>query len=1087
MAEVNINIVRNIAAVIIGLILTSAFPSYAAQGSLLLHTSEQPLPALPLSAQQSAWLQNKHILQVGVSPTDAPPYTLSNRANQLEGISAEYIALIARQLGLTVNIVTYDNSDQVWRALAKGDIDIIPSITQLPASNRFELSTPYASDQPILAVKNSDNQTLPADLNNVRLAASRDYLSFSQLQKAYPRARIQIYDSYQEAMSAVAFGNSRVFLGNSYHIGRNYLNNLRLEGMAALPERTVSFAMQRSNVTLNALINDAIKHVPMNVAADIRQFWQSGYSGSAVQQMTPLALTATEQRWVASHPVVKVLLYGKDNTAPVAFIDQDGSVRGIAIDVLALVGLKTGLRFTFSSNDSLASVADEVNTRNADMIAALAPSAERQKSMDFTVPYTRSAFALITAANNQSIQQLADMRGKKLALVRHAALDDYIRQHYPDINITYFDSDKALYDSVASGDMDATIGLLITADYQLANRYRGKLKIANTIGNFTAYIVYAVGKADPELHSILNKVLITIPPDELELLANRWRPNNMVVIDSFWMQHRTKLLSGAGIVLLLLLIAIGRTLWLRRQMKLAAQQQQQLASQLLLMEKLIDGMPYPISLRTLEGQLTYCNHLYEIYAGTSFDQLKNRTLADTPGPLQPEQVAFFQQKMQQVIATREPYSGDHLLASVQDKAASVMTNFWIMPWLGQQDEVLGVVAGMWDVSERHRLVQQLSETSDRAEASNRAKSTFLSTMSHEIRTPMNAIIGMLDMAIRQGKQGKQDIPALEVAYQSAEGLVGLIGDILDLSRIEGGHLEFRPEPVNLVSLIDQLLVIFNGLALDKNILLEKRLPTAPVASVIGDPLRIKQVLSNLLSNAIKFTDQGKVSLTLSCAVEKDKNHFIIEVQDSGTGIKPEQLAALFKPFAQADNRRAGTGLGLYISRTLCESMEGTLTLTSQPGYGTCARAEFSLPLAGQAVNTERREQPIIIAAQAMNILVVDDNNANRILLAKQLAWLGHHAHVATNGQEGYAMWQTTPFDLIITDCNMPGMNGFELTQKIRAEEVHLGRTRSRILGFTANAMHEIYARCQAAGMDDCLLKPCSLSTLSEMLNRRGAV
>ncbi|WAH62002.1 ATP-binding protein (plasmid) [Pseudomonas silvicola] len=179
------------------------------------------------------------------------------------------------------------------------------------------------------------------------------------------------------------------------------------------------------------------------------------------------------------------------------------------------------------------------------------------------------------------------------------------------------------------------------------------------------------------------------------------------------------------------------------------------------------------------------------------------------------------------------------------------------------------------------------------------QSVFLSTMSHEIRTPMNAIIGMLDMALKKGRNGEQDIQALEVAYESADSLVGLIGDILDISRIEGGQLDYHPEPVDLAKLIDNLLKVFQGLALDKNISLTKRYPEEPLQPVLADPLRIKQVLSNLLGNAIKFTDQGGVSLIVQQQVDAVSNLVTYTIDgDSGIGIDQAQQATLFQPLAR---------------------------------------------------------------------------------------------------------------------------------------------------------------------------------------------
>ncbi|WP_312664698.1 transporter substrate-binding domain-containing protein, partial [Pantoea sp. CTOTU49201] len=302
----------------------------------------------------------------------------------------------------------------------------------------------------------------------------------------------------------------------------------------------------------------------------------------------PLKLTLAEQRWINEHQEIKVLLYGDDNTAPAAFIDDNGAVRGISTDVLALMTLKTGVKFTFHTVQSLDEITRELNSDDANMVAALAPSSGRRQQMLFSNPFIRTAFALVTAKDNDSVMRLTDLRGKKLALVKHAALSDNIATRYPEIKQITFDNDDDMFNAVASGKVDAAVVLLMTADYRVSNRFPDKIKIVNTVGDITAHVAFAVSKGDPELRDILNKVLDTLPPDELELLANRWRPNNMVVVNNFWGEHRTSLLIIVIAALCVLLLAIARAFWLRREVSNAANQVKTL-------QKLLDGMPFPIT------------------------------------------------------------------------------------------------------------------------------------------------------------------------------------------------------------------------------------------------------------------------------------------------------------------------------------------------------------------------------------------------------------------------------------------------------------------------------------------------------------
>ena len=472
---------------------------------------------------------------------------------------------------------------------------------------------------------------------------------------------------------------------------------------------------------------------------------------------------------------------------------------------------------------------------------------------------------------------------------------------------------------------------------------------------------------------------------------------------------------------------------------------------------------------------------------------------------QPEQIGF--------AITRD----DPLMNSIMDKALlsitpgemSELTSRWRTEtpatesyWLRNRAAIyqgfsiaaaLLLVALAWIIylrrvmARRQQLMDELQVAKQSADEANRTKTTFLATMSHEIRTPMNAVIGMLELAMKKADQGVMDRFAIEVASVSARELLDLIGDILDIARIESGHLSLSPKRSNIKSLIEAVARMFDGLARQKHLSLVCELSPAADVDILIDPIRFKQIVSNLLSNAIKFTRKGEVRLMLRMLPGHDAQHVTIGlcIEDTGVGISDEDQRRLFSPFVQASNNtqsaRTGSGLGLVISRELCEMMGGQLHLSSVEGSGTQVEVVMVVPLLEPEEQTVDAEEQAPASTRSLNVLVVDDYPANRMLLAQQLSFLGHRVTDAENGALGLAAWQQGSFDVLITDCTMPVMNGYELARAVRSEEAALVRAPCRIFGFTANAQPEEVERCREAGMDQCLFKPISLKDLSACL------
>lgn len=448
----------------------------------------------------------------------------------------------------------------------------------------------------------------------------------------------------------------------------------------------------------------------------------------------------------------------------------------------------------------------------------------------------------------------------------------------------------------------------------------------------------------------------------------------------------------------------------------------------------------------------------------------------------------------------DPIESSQLFALGNPNFANGKSHYWTkLPWLLTLILItLGGIA-FWRLQKRQHLQEQAAEdlmaSKELAEKANAAKSAFLATMSHEIRTPMNAILGVQELLLSSRQFPDNEKSLLKSAHSSAESLLGILNQVLDLSKIEAGKLTLNLEPCCLNALIDDIHSAFSTVAHKQGLILQTSKDPRIAAVLMMDTLRLRQILQNLLSNAIKFTDRGEIYFSISVLADDHAGQLIeFRIIDTGIGMGTEEIKLALQAFEQVPGKadqHNGTGLGLTITNHLVNSMSSQLNFESAPGFGSNIHFCVALPRTSIAVSknsltdrsvTSRKliSKNIQYQDRPLQALVVEDHPASRQIISLQLQALGVEVSVCESANKALELISQQYFDLLLTDQSIPGMQGSELAKHVRS----LGHLEIVIIGITAD-IYALEARYQflAAGMNGVLIKPLSLMTLENELAR----
>lgn len=1052
------------------------FKAYGIQLYSTVNEVDFNLPRVELSEGEKVWLKNR-VVRVGFVKNDFPPYDISNDGSSLyyEGITADYLKLFELVLGTKTQLIPFKTRKEAIAAIKNDKVDILTSSNDYESILGLTLTEPYQNDIPAVFIDSYNN------IDNIKkIGIFYEYLPDQVIFDRYPNSELVRFSSPEKLVSSLIDGNVDAIVldlfSANYQINSEFVDNISFKELLDFDSKGFSFAINKNNKVLLELLNRVLLSIDNNLKMLLKRNWNGGGTSvptkSAIESARYMA-----KKYVKDAQEIKVVL--AKYSAPISYIGKNESPQGILIEWLDLMRLYTGVKFTYIFKNTLEERIEAIKSGEGDISAF---SRSNDRDFYFTKSFTTSPYVLIAKLNKKSTDV------SKIYLPEGHLLTDDIKLANKNIKIVSSNSYIDALNDVVNSDSDTlTVAPLLLANYYINHFFKDDLYIKEIITDIPAATLnLAMLNNNQNLANLFSEFIDYIPAQDVKIITNRWQKNALPTHQN-WKdyQYTVYTLIFSGVIIILVLLASSSVVILNYKKRLLFKEK--LLEQLNFIQILIDSIPHPIY--AINSKLEYIlkNKCY-----LEFEKSPNFSSSD----VQSYEDISYEEFIQDIDLDNKKALKDNV-AIFKDRAAVIDNKkydfyHWIQPFsLKNDNSVNGIICGWIDVSDRVSLLEQLSESKELADSANVAKSRFLATMSHEIRTPINAILGLLELVIKKHGNNEFDIQSVDIAHQAASDLLDLIGDILDISKIESGKLSISPKRNNLKSTIHSIYKIYSQLAIQKGINFYLYFDDNIKEDLLYDEARMKQVLVNIVSNAIKFTDNGSINLRV-LLLEKNNDNCQIKVtlEDEGIGIPEVDIASIFQAFNQANNHsgKGGTGLGLMISKSICDLMGASFDIESLENIGTKISIilNFELYKDNEDFNTQNVICIEDYENKAYKVLIVDDYAPNRLLLSEQLKYLNHHVTQSSNGEEALEIFISEKFDLIITDCNMPKMDGYELAKRIRYHEKEQDIPPIYIIGYTANAQKEAFDKCLKSGMNSCLFKPINIEDLSNEISHTFA-
>jgi two-component system sensor histidine kinase EvgS len=1004
------------------------------------HTAEASEPSSPV---------------ISAAEIDYPPFSIVDEAGRADGFSVELLRAALAAMGRDVTFRT-GPWGEVKGWLEKGDVQVLPLVGRTPEREElFDFTVPYMSLHGAIVVRSGTEgiQSL-ADLRGRRVAVMRGDNAEEFLRREERGILIHTTPTFEQALHELSQGlHDAVVVQRLVAlrlIPETGLTNLRIvdkpiEGF----RQDFCFAVKNGDSDMLAVLNEGLAIV--------------------IADGTHRRLHA---RWFAALELPgqrRIIVGGDHQYPPFEYLDEKGKPAGFNVELTRMIAREMGLDVEIRLGP-WAEVLRDLERGEIDAIQGIFYSVERDRKFDFTQAHSVNNYVVVVRrGENDTPVSLDDLKGKSIVVQKGDVIHDYLLKQGLESQISTAETQEDMLRELAEGKYDCALSPRISTLHIIKAHGWTNLQLGQN-SFFSMDYCYAVPNGHAALLAQFSEGLQVVKDSgEYRRLNEKW----MGVYEQQSPSFNAILRNLAMVVAPLLLLLFGFFLWssmLRRQVKRRTRELQESEERFKVLHNASFG---GIAIHD-KGTILDCNQGLSEITGYSTDELigmnglmliseKSRDLV-----------------MSTILSGREsPYDAFGLRKNGEEYPIRLEARN--IPYKGKQVRV----TEFRDITEQKRAEEALLQAKTQAETANQAKSEFLANMSHEIRTPINGVMGMLQLLETTPLDAEQ-AGYIHMATEAANRLTRLLTDILDLSRVEAGKMEIREAPFQIQDIIDSVSGLFAVTARNKNVALECRLAPGMPEVLVGDEMRVRQVLFNLVGNALKFTERGRVVVdvtALSARVEGDyRVHF--RVTDTGIGIAEDRLGDIFEPFRQVENSLTrnyqGAGLGLSIVQRLVGLMDGTITIESALGEGTSAHVVLPFKTHGDP-SSDAAETSLTGTGDRLRVLLVEDDPSNRLPIQKLLEKSGHEVLLAENGRQAFELLAANDIDCILMDIQMPVMDGIEATRIIR-ESADLGPKKDvPIIALTAYAMDGDKEKFLAAGMNGYAAKPVTIENLLQKM------